>query len=210
MRLKKINNKLKLHNDILKAELTSQHPDLVFSGDPTELFEIGVDVGRGSHGIVYKAKYKRTRSVVAIKIIRREVKELVNEIETLTELTHQNVVQYFACYVCNDETWIVMEYCQKGCVAERILQNSEIEITEIHVAAILKQVLHGIEYMHDHKKIHRDIKGANLLISREGIIKVADFSIAGKLAEGKKTQQWSEHLVGWHQKSLKKKAMMNL
>eukprot|EP01120_Amphizonella_sp_Union-15-10_P002542 TRINITY_DN1280_c0_g1_i1.p1 TRINITY_DN1280_c0_g1~~TRINITY_DN1280_c0_g1_i1.p1 ORF type:complete len:542 (+),score=112.68 TRINITY_DN1280_c0_g1_i1:38-1663(+) len=182
--LKKANDSLKIHNELLKSELKQ---DLVFTGNPKELFTLGKAKGKGSYGVVFKALHKKTKGSVAIKIIKREVTELVSEIDTLSKLSHPNVVQYFGCYVCQDETWIVMEYCSKGSVSDAILENHHCEVTETHVAAILKQLLHGIEYMHKNKSIHRDIKSANLLLTGRGDIKVADFSIAGTLADDQKT-----------------------
>eukprot|EP01120_Amphizonella_sp_Union-15-10_P015059 TRINITY_DN7600_c0_g3_i1.p1 TRINITY_DN7600_c0_g3~~TRINITY_DN7600_c0_g3_i1.p1 ORF type:complete len:551 (+),score=112.38 TRINITY_DN7600_c0_g3_i1:144-1796(+) len=184
--LRKMNDKLKLHNELMKRELSTQRKDLVFSGDPAELFTLEKCIGQGSYGKVYKSIHNTTGGSVAIKVLHREVKHLVSEIETLMQLSHPNVVQYFGCYVCNSETWIVMEYCSRGCVARSVLENKNIDISEVHIAAILKQLLLGIDYMHSNKKIHRDIKAANLLISHDGTIKVADFSIAGTLSDGQK------------------------
>jgi len=76
-----------------------------------------------------------------------------------------------------------MEYCAGGSLTNLLKTLNSEKLSEAAIASILKQCLQGLVYIHNNGKIHRDIKAANLLLSGSGIIKIADFSIAGKMIE---------------------------
>jgi len=76
-------------------------------------------------------------------------------------------------YLYQDAVWMVMEYCDAGTLKQLLVM----ELSETQIAYIIQQILKGIEYIHSIKKIHRDIKSANILLSMNGDIKLADFGL---------------------------------
>lgn len=104
---------------------------------------------------------KRSGQAVAIKIIdiesaEDEVEDIIQEIAILSELQSQYVTKYYGSYAKGAELWIVMEFCSGGSCADLMKPGL---IGEDYIAIILKELLHGLDYLHSDKKLHRDIKG---------------------------------------------------
>ena len=136
-------------------------------------------IGKGSFGLVYKGIWKKTGEVVAIKEIDLEESaddliEIQKEIDMLRACESQYVVKYHGCALVNTKLWIVMEYMGGGSVRELL----QIEMmSESVIAIVLQQVIHALEFLHKGRKIHRDIKAANILLNRHGDVKLADFLV---------------------------------
>ena len=140
-------------------------------------------IGKGSFGLVYKALSKKTGEVVAIKEIdleesADEVIEIQKEIDMLRACESQYVVKYHGCALVNTKLWIVMEYMGGGSVRELIQDH---RMPEAVIAIVLQQVIHALEFLHKGRKIHRDIKAANILLNSAGEVKLADFGVAGSI-----------------------------
>ncbi|CAD8095209.1 unnamed protein product [Paramecium primaurelia] len=150
--------------------------------NPENYYRLECVIGEGSYGQVYKGIQLDNGKVVAIKIVPSsgEIESLKREIQILRDCRCDNIVKYFGSYHSNGQLWLIMEYCQGGSVIELIksLQNP---LPEEIIATILYQTLKGIDYMHSHKKIHRDIKCGNILIDHLGNIKLADFGVSTQL-----------------------------
>ena len=140
-------------------------------------------IGKGSFGLVYKGIWKKTGEVVAIKEIDLEESaddliEIQKEIDMLRACESQYVVKYHGCALVNTKLWIVMEYMGGGSVRELL----QIEMmSESVIAIVLQQVIHALEFLHKGRKIHRDIKAANILLNRHGDVKLADFGVASSI-----------------------------
>ncbi|VDO63641.1 unnamed protein product [Haemonchus placei] len=93
------------------------------------------------------------------------------------------VVKYYGSYFKNSDLWIVMEYCGAGSVSD-IMRLRRKTLTEREMSAVLRDTIEGLRYLHDLKKIHRDIKAGNILLNTEGQAKLADFGVAGQLTVG--------------------------
>ncbi|MFT7801321.1 serine/threonine-protein kinase 4 [Arapaima gigas] len=151
---------------------------------PEEVFDILEKLGEGSYGSVFKANYKETGEIVAIKQVpvESDLQEIIKEISIMQQCNSPHVVRYYGSYFKDSDLWIVMEYCGAGSVSDIIrLRNKT--LTEDEIATILQSTLKGLEYLHFMRKIHRDIKAGNILLNSEGHAKLADFGVAGQLTD---------------------------
>ncbi|XP_076923621.1 uncharacterized protein LOC143585808 [Bidens hawaiensis] len=141
-------------------------------------------IGKGSFGDVYKGFDKELNKVVAVKVIdleesEDEIEDIQKEIAILQQCRSQYVTEYYGSYLHRTKLWIIMEYMAGGSVAELIQPNQPLD--EMSIACILRDLLHAIEYLHTEGKIHRDIKAANILLTANGDVKVADFGVSAQL-----------------------------
>ncbi|AEE34897.1 putative protein kinase STE-STE20-Pl family [Arabidopsis thaliana] len=140
---------------------------------------------KGSYGSVYKARDLKTSEIVAVKVIsltegEEGYEEIRGEIEMLQQCNHPNVVRYLGSYQGEDYLWIVMEYCGGGSVAD-LMNVTEEALEEYQIAYICREALKGLAYLHSIYKVHRDIKGGNILLTEQGEVKLGDFGVAAQL-----------------------------
>ncbi|XP_075671247.1 uncharacterized protein LOC142640839 isoform X1 [Castanea sativa] len=141
-------------------------------------------IGRGSFGDVYKGFDKELNKEVAIKVIdleesEDEIEDIQKEISVLSQCRSPYITEYYGSFLHQTKLWIIMEYMAGGSVAD-LLQSGP-PLDEISIACILRDLLHAIEYLHNEGKIHRDIKAANILLTENGDVKVADFGVSAQL-----------------------------
>jgi serine/threonine-protein kinase 24/25/MST4 len=139
----------------------------------------------GSFGTVYRALDKTTGEYVAIKHIDLEgsdddIREIQQEISLLATCSSEYVTRYKTSFVRGVKLWIVMEYLGGGSCLD-LLKPFTKGMEEKYIAIIMKELLHGLDYLHTTGKIHRDIKAANILLSDTGQVKIADFGVAAQL-----------------------------
>ncbi|KAF5766601.1 putative protein kinase STE-STE20-YSK family [Helianthus annuus] len=141
-------------------------------------------IGRGSFGDVYKGFDKEVNKEVAIKVIdleesEDEIEDIQKEIAVLQQCRSPYITEYYGSYLHQTKLWIIMEYMAGGSVADIIQPNHPLD--EMSIACILRDLLLAIEYLHNEGKIHRDIKAANILLTENGDVKVADFGVSAQL-----------------------------
>ncbi|CAL8337957.1 unnamed protein product [Merluccius merluccius] len=151
---------------------------------PEEVFDVLEKLGEGSYGSVFKANFKETGEIVAIKQVpvESDLQEIIKEISIMQQCNSPHVVRYYGSYFKNTDLWIIMEFCAAGSVIDIIRLRGK-TLREEEVSTILQSTLKGLEYLHFTRKIHRDIKAGNILLTGEGKAKLADFGVAGQLTD---------------------------
>lgn len=154
--------------------------------DPTDLFDVKECIGKGNFGDVYKAIEKSTNEVYAVKVVNLEetdddINVLVQEIAFLAQLRSDHITNYYQTLVTDVYMWIVMEYCGGGSCAD--LLKCHKQLNEDIVCFIIRETLKGLDYLHGQKKVHRDIKAANILLTTNGMVKLADFGVSGQITQ---------------------------
>ncbi|GFY61990.1 hypothetical protein TNIN_202061 [Trichonephila inaurata madagascariensis] len=151
---------------------------------PEEVFDIICKLGKGSYGSVYKAMHKESGQILAIKqvSVNTDLQEIIKEISIMQQCESPFIVKYYGSYFKGNDLWIVMEYCGGGSLSD-IMRFRKKTLTEEEIATVLNGTLKGLEYLHNRRKIHRDIKAGNILLNNEGHAKLADFGVAGQLTD---------------------------
>ncbi|RCH93696.1 ATP binding protein, partial [Rhizopus stolonifer] len=152
-------------------------------------------IGRGTFGDVYLGLNPFSGELMAIKQVelpvensateerkRSMVDALHREIELLKELEHENIVQYLGLKIDASYFSIFLEYVPGGSVAGLLASYGAFQ--EPLVISFVRQILKGLNYLHNKDIVHRDIKGANVLVDNKGGVKITDFGISKKLEEG--------------------------
>ncbi|PSR88327.1 MAP3K epsilon protein kinase [Actinidia chinensis var. chinensis] len=152
-------------------------------------YMLGDEIGKGAYGRVYKGLDLENGDFVAIKqvslenIAQEDLNIIMQEIDLLKNLNHKNIVKYLGSLKTKTHLHIILEYVENGSLANIIKPNKFGPFPESLVVVYIAQVLEGLVYLHDQGVIHRDIKGANILTTKEGLVKLADFGVATKLTE---------------------------
>lgn len=145
-------------------------------------------VGEGTYGSVFLGADKVTGDVVALKRLNTEEEAngfpitALREVKLLKALSHDNIVQLKEVVTSKDSgdipknVFIVMEYLEFDLTG--IIETPEIKLTQDHIKSWSRQLLQGVHYMHVNNILHRDLKSSNLLISKRGELKIADWGLA--------------------------------
>ena len=175
---------------------------LSIPSNPEDIFTLLNPIGHGAFGYVYRAIHNSSKKIYAIKIINY-FKENINFLENKSHINNINfcyqtvqqetslmkkvsssnfILKYYGSYFSRktNSLWLIIEYCSYGSTIDLMLAMNRL-YTEIEVATMIKMVLQGLIIIHDKKLIHRDIKGANILLSEDGYAKLGDFGVGTKL-----------------------------
>ncbi|CAN1255160.1 MAP3K epsilon protein kinase 1 [Linum perenne] len=145
-------------------------------------YMLGDEIGKGAYGRVYKGLDLENGDFVAIKQVSLE-NIAQEDLNIIMNLNHKNIVKYLGSLKTKTHLHIILEYVENGSLANIIKPNKFGPFPESLVTVYIAQVLEGLVYLHEQGVIHRDIKGANILTTKEGLVKLADFGVATKLTE---------------------------
>nr|XP_040056483.1 TRAF2 and NCK interacting kinase a isoform X7 [Gasterosteus aculeatus aculeatus] len=165
--------------------------DLSALRDPAGIFELVELVGNGTYGQVYKGRHVKTGQLAAIKVMDvtgDEEEEIKAEINMLKKYSHhRNIATYYGAFIkknppgIDDQLWLVMEFCGAGSVTDLIKNTKGNSLKEEWTAYICREILRGLTHLHQHKVIHRDIKGQNVLLTENAEVKLVDFGVSAQL-----------------------------
>ena len=192
----------KLSDKLLEAEmnLLVKQDILVIEekGNPSKKYKPKRMIGNGSFGSVYEAKNTIFGNTVAMKVIKKDKEneldeqEIRNEIDILKKLSHPNIVKIYEFYISENHYYIITEYCKEG----ELFSYIKNKYSERQLAVLFYQVFSGLWYLHENKILHRDIKLENIMISEKEKdnstgeelfwVKIIDFGTAKLLEKNKK------------------------
>uniref|UniRef100_A0A8C5FC24 non-specific serine/threonine protein kinase n=1 Tax=Gadus morhua TaxID=8049 RepID=A0A8C5FC24_GADMO len=155
---------------------------IVSVGDPKKKYSRFEKIGQGASGTVYTAIDIATGQEVAIKqmnLQQQPKKELIiNEILVMRENKNPNIVNYLDSYLVGDELWVVMEYLAGGSLTDVVTETC---MDEAQIAAVCRECLQALEFLHFNQVIHRDIKSDNILLGMDGSVKLTDFGFCAQI-----------------------------
>ena len=194
-----ISTSIKMDNSSEESEYF--YDILSIPSNPEDLFTLIYPIGHGAFGSVYKAIHNSTNKTYAIKIIdyskdnNKENNNIINfnykSIQQETSImklvdNSKYIVKYFGSYFSrkSNTLWLILEYCSSGS-ANDLMYSMNRTFSEVELATIMEMVLQGLALMHKKNLIHRDIKGANILLSEDGYAKLGDFGVGAQLSTEK-------------------------
>ncbi|CAK9160919.1 unnamed protein product [Ilex paraguariensis] len=152
---------------------------------PGSRWKKGKLLGRGTFGHVYVGFNSESGEMCAMKEVtlfaddaksKESAKQLGQEIALLSRLRHPNIVQYYGFETVGDKIYIYLEYVSGGSIYKLLQEYGQ--FGELAIRSYSQQILSGLAYLHAKNTVHRDIKGANILVDPNGRVKLADFGMA--------------------------------
>ncbi|XP_045069687.1 serine/threonine-protein kinase PAK 1-like isoform X2 [Coregonus clupeaformis] len=163
-------------------EILEKLRSIVSVGDPKKKYTRFEKIGQGASGTVYTAIDIATGQEVAIKqmnLQQQPKKELIiNEILVMRENKNPNIVNYLDSYLVGEELWVVMEYLAGGSLTDVVTETC---MDEAQIAAVCRECLQALEFLHFNQVIHRDIKSDNILLGMDGSVKLTDFGFCAQI-----------------------------
>lgn len=143
-------------------------------------FEVGRALGKGKFGNVYLAREKKSKFIVALKVLSKKqlVKhrvqhQLRREIEIQSHLHHRNILQLFGYFYDESKVYLILEYAPRGELYKKLRDVQRFD--EPTTSTYIRQIIDALTVCHSKDVIHRDIKPENILIGYNGELKIADF-----------------------------------
>uniref|UniRef100_A0A0K0CTJ9 Protein kinase domain-containing protein n=1 Tax=Angiostrongylus cantonensis TaxID=6313 RepID=A0A0K0CTJ9_ANGCA len=193
-------------NGQVQQQSSSQEFKFPYINDVSN-YEKLLKIGQGTFGEVFKARCKKTGKMVALKkILMENEKEgfpitALREVKMLQQLKHENITDLIE--VCSSKAtafnrdrstfYLVFAFCEHDLAG--LLSNNKIKISLVHIKTMMKHLFNGLWKIHRSKILHRDMKAANVLLSRDGILKLADFGLARPFYMGHPRQLYTNRVV---------------
>jgi len=173
----------------VKLVKKNEHP-----ADIHEKYDLGKKLGKGAFAVVKVATRKSDKKRFAIKIINKarlrleerrqsamhgkhpECKFVTHdEIKIMTKIKHKNCCELFEHYENPRKVYLVLEILEGGCLFDFWHED---HFSEKHASNVVKQICHGLEYLHELGIVHRDLKPENLMWNKDGVLKITDFGLS--------------------------------
>ena len=152
--------------------------ELISPGNPKKFFKCLDSSGKGGFGSVFYAK-STGKDRIAVKkmphITDKEIRQNLDEVHFLKSFNHPNIVRFHAAYTLRDEIWVIMEFMEGGTLSEAVRACS---MAEPQIAYCALEILKALDYIHERRIVHRDLKSANIMMSIHGDVKIIDFGLA--------------------------------
>lgn len=189
----KITSCIRKSRALIKPSSSPPPPPTAADTPPPILWRKGQLIGRGAFGTVYMGMNLDSGELLAVKQVliasnyaskektQAHIQELEEEVKLLKNLSHPNIVRYLGTVREDDTLNILLEFVPGGSISSLLEKFGP--FPESVVRTYTKQLLVGLEYLHNHAIMHRDIKGANILVDNKGCIKLADFGASKQVAE---------------------------
>ncbi|KAK9922889.1 hypothetical protein M0R45_031328 [Rubus argutus] len=166
-----------------------------------EHYTLYEEVGQGVSASVHRALCMPFNEVVAIKILDFErdncdLNNISREAQTMILVDHPNVLKSHCSFVSDHNLWVVMPFMAGGSCLHILKAAYPDGFEEVVIATILRDILKGLEYLHHHGHIHRDVKAGNILIDARGAIKLGDFGVSACLFDSGDRQRMRNTFVG--------------
>jgi len=142
------------------------------------------EIGRGVSAKVYRAECLPLGETVAVKMLDLEdqdpghLEEIRREVASMSMVSHPNLVISHCSFVEGQYLWVVMPFLSGGSALNIMKWSHPKGLDEASIATILKEVLKALDYFHRNGNIHRDVKAGNVLVDRDGSVKLADFGVS--------------------------------
>ena len=208
--IKQNDNSLNNTNNSLNSSLPEFSDVLSIPTNPEDLFTLLYPIGKGSLGTVYKAIHNTSKKIFAIKIIdymknveNNQINKSINffsfAIETsLMKLVNNSnyILKYFGSYYSKNmnNLWLILEYCSSGSAVDLMLSMNR-TFSEIEIATIMENILQALIIIHSMNIIHKNIKGENILLSKNGYAKLDDFGIKLLNDDNQKNKNDSDNIL---------------
>ncbi|CAM9462357.1 unnamed protein product, partial [Discosporangium mesarthrocarpum] len=152
--------------------------------DPEEDLGLLELLGEGAYGAVYRAERRTDQEEVAVKIIPVDSNstEFCEEVEFMLGCTSPYIVRLHDCYYKDNEVWLVMDYAGGGSVSD-IMDACGVTLSEEETKACVVWMALALDYLHSNRKLHRDVKAGNVLLTLDGKAKLADFGVSKEASE---------------------------
>uniref|UniRef100_A0A0R3TVU8 non-specific serine/threonine protein kinase n=1 Tax=Rodentolepis nana TaxID=102285 RepID=A0A0R3TVU8_RODNA len=189
------------HHRLTDTQVYEKLRAIVTPGNPNDKYCVVDRIGQGASGVVCSGYEIATKKLVAIKkmnIAQQPKKELIiNEILVMRANRQPNIVNFLDAYLVNptpssaristsssgnasgEELWVVMEYLDGGSLTDVCTETC---MEEGHIAAVCREILKALEFLHSNNVIHRDIKSDNILLGMDGSVKLTDFGFCAQLS----------------------------
>jgi cyclin-dependent kinase 9 len=172
--------------------------------DPIEKYLSLTKIGQGTFGEVFKAKNNVTGKIVALKkVLMDNEKEgfpitALREIKILQLLKHENVVNLIEICRCKAVQskatfFLVFDFCEHDLAG--LLSNVNVKFSLGEIKKVMQQLLNGLFFIHSNKILHRDMKAANILVTKSGVLKLADFGLARAFSVQNKANRYTNRVV---------------
>ncbi|KAF2323072.1 hypothetical protein GH714_033155 [Hevea brasiliensis] len=166
-----------------------------------EFYVVYEEIGQGVSASVHRALCIPFDEIVAIKILdfernNSDLSNISREVQIMILIDHPNVLKSHCSFVSDHNLWVVMPFMAGGSCLHILKAAYPDGFEEVVIATILREVLKGLEYLHHHGHIHRDVKAGNILIASHGAIKVGDFGVSACLFDSGDRQRMRNTFVG--------------